>query len=309
MLCAHGQALKMNIPDSEILRAAEILKRGGIVAFPTETVYGIGASVFHKEAIQRIFQVKGRPQDNPLIVHIASLEQLALIVPTPPPLFDRLAQSFFPGPLTVLLPKLDTVPNIVSANLPQIGLRMPAHPIARRLIEATGVPLVAPSANLSGKPSSTLAAHVRDDFGDLIDAVIDGGACQYGIESTVITLSPSPQILRPGAICQQSLEEVLGCPVPYAEGHVDQPLSPGMKYRHYAPLAKVLVFQSQETFVTYLREAPACQRMVLDSLKPEELYVNLRQADAEGCKEVVIFCDEMMRNNPALMNRISRASQ
>ncbi len=299
----------MNVPASDIQHFAEILKRGGVVAFPTETVYGLGASVFHPEAIQRIFQVKGRPQDNPLIVHISSLDQLPLIVSDVPYLFHQLAARFFPGPLTVLLPKLDTVPEIVSANLPQIGVRMPAHSIAKLLIEAVGVPLVAPSANLSGKPSSTCAAHVRADFGDLIDGIIDGGPCHYGIESTVITLSPFPQILRPGAICQKELEEVLGCNVPFAKAHADKPLSPGMKYRHYAPLAKIVVFQTQHAFFGYLETAPKLKRMVLERIHPEHLYAALRQSDTDGYSEIVIFCDEEMQKNLALMNRITRASQ
>ena len=299
----------MNVPVSDIQRAAQILKEGGLVAFPTETVYGLGASVFQPQAIQRIFKVKGRPQDNPLIVHISSLEQLSLIVHAPPPEFYLLMEAFFPGPLTVLLPKLDTVPGIVSANLPQIGVRMPAHPVALQLIEAAGVPLVAPSANVSGKPSSTCAQHVQKDFGDLIDAVIDGGACEYGIESTVITLSPFPQILRPGAISQQQLEDVLGHPVPYAKGNADKPLSPGMKYRHYAPLAKVLVFHNPEAFAAYLKNADSRRCLKLDSVKREDLYARLRQADAEGQEEVVIYCDESMQKDLALMNRIERASQ
>ena len=299
----------MNVQHSDIQHFANILKRGGVVAFPTETVYGLGAGVFHTAAIQRIFQVKGRPQDNPLIVHISSLDQLPLIVSNLPPLFHKLAEKFFPGPLTVLLPKLEAVPNVVSANLPQVGVRMPAHLVARQLIEAVGMPLVAPSANLSGKPSSTSAAHVRADFGDLIDGVIDGGPCHYGIESTVMTLSPFPQILRPGAITQKELEEVLGIYIPYAESQAEKPLSPGMKYRHYAPLAKVVVFQTEHAFLSYLESAPPLKRLVLDRLNPQDFYALLRRADVEGYTEVVIFCDAVVQNNLGLMNRITRASQ
>ena len=305
----NGQAPKMNTQDSDIQHFAEILKQGGVVAFPTETVYGLGASVFQPEAIQRIFQVKGRPQDNPLIVHISSLDQLPLIVSDVPQLFYRLAEKFFPGPLTVLLPKLETVPDIVSANLPQIGVRMPSHLIARQLIEAVGMPLVAPSANLSGKPSSTSAAHVQADFGDQIDGVIDGGLCSYGIESTVMTLSPYPQILRPGAITQKELEEVLGIHIPYAEAHGDKPLSPGMKYRHYAPVAKVTLFYDQHAFFSYLEGASQHKRLVLERVNPQDFYALLRQADVEGYSEVVIFCDDVMQKNFGLMNRITRASQ
>ena len=305
----HGQVHKMNVPNSDIQHFAHILKRGGVVAFPTETVYGLGACVFHPEAIARIFQVKGRPQDNPLIVHISSLDQLPLIVSHTPPLFQLLAEKFFPGPLTVLLPKHAAVPPIVSAHLPQIGVRMPDHLIARQLIEAVGMPLVAPSANLSGKPSSTCAAHVRADFGDRIDGVIDGGPCHYGLESTVMSLSPFPQILRPGRITQKELEEVLGVCIPYAEVHADKPLSPGMKYRHYAPVAQVVVFQNSGAFLNYLESAPPLKRLVLERVNPEDFYAHLRQADAEGYAEIVILCDEVMQSNLGLMNRINRASQ
>ncbi len=213
-----------NYSTLDLKGSAELIKSGELVAFPTETVYGLGASVFNPKAIEQIFQVKGRPQDNPLIVHISSLQQLELIVEELPKEFEVLAESFFPGPLTLILPKKESVPSIVSANLPTIGVRMPAHPIAQLLIEGVGVPLVAPSANLSGKPSSTTAQHVRDDFGDRIKSILDGGPCEYGIESTVLTLHPKPTILRPGQITQAQLEEVLKVPVTLAAEHVEKPL-------------------------------------------------------------------------------------
>jgi L-threonylcarbamoyladenylate synthase len=291
-----------------IERAAEILKQGGIVAFPTETVYGLGASVFNTQAIQRIFQVKGRPQDNPLIVHIASLDQLSCIVSYVPDAFHQLAEQFFPGPLTILLPRLETVPEIVSAHLPHIGVRMPDHPIAQNLIKTVGTPLVAPSANLSGKPSSTRAEHVQTDFGNRIDGILDGGPCQCGIESTVMALLPFPRILRPGAVTRTELEEVLKMPIPYADAQVEKPLSPGMKYRHYAPLAKVVVFHTQELLTHYLDNAPQIKRLVTYHIEPVELYSLLRRADTENYEEIVIFCDASMQGNVALMNRITRAA-
>lgn len=291
-----------------IQHAAEILKQGGIVAFPTETVYGLGASVFDTQAVQRIFQVKGRPQDNPLIVHIASLDQLSCIVSHIPDLFYQLAERFFPGPLTILLPKLDAVPGVVSAYLPQIGVRMPNHPIAKNLIEAVGTPLVAPSANLSGRPSSTTAEHVEADFGNRIDGILDGGPCLCGIESTVMALLPFPHILRPGAITQAELEAFLKMPIPYAESHAEKPLSPGMKYRHYAPVAKVVVFHTQELLAHYLESAPPLKRLIAHHVEPVELYALLRQADTEQYEEIVIFCDASMQANAALMNRIIRAA-
>jgi L-threonylcarbamoyladenylate synthase len=295
--------------DPKVSDYAEMLKRGGVVAFPTETVYGLGASVFHEEAIRRIFAVKGRPQDNPLIVHIGSFEQLDLIVEKPTSVFERLAEAFFPGPLTVLLAKLRSVPAIVSAGLPMIGVRMPDHPVALELIQAVGAPLVAPSANRSGRPSSTCAEHVREDFGNLIDGILDGGPCSYGIESTVLMLDPFLQILRPGAITHKQLEEVLGCPVGIADAHADRPLSPGMKYRHYAPLAKVHVFNERHDFENFLNQSSSNKRMILEKVHPESFYASLRQADSQQYDEVVIFCDEETKQNTALMNRISRASQ
>lgn len=292
---------------SDIQKAADLLKQGKLVAFPTETVYGLGASVFLPEAIKKLFQVKGRPQDNPLIVHISDLNQLSMIVRDLPDKFDLLAKAFFPGPLTVLLPKSASVPGIVSANLPTIGVRMPAHPVALQLINAVGVPIVAPSANLSGKPSSTTAQHVLADFRDTIAGVLDGGPCHYGIESTVITLNPTPLILRPGAISEKQLEQVLNCPVFFIEKDSDKPLSPGMKYKHYAPQAKVLVFYSKKDCDDYMQRTPYCQRLFLTHIKPSELYSLFRKADDEQQEEIVILCDEQMQKNKALMNRIDRS--
>jgi len=297
-----------NFLISELSEAAYLIQQGGLVAFPTETVYGLGASVFLPEAIQKIFQVKGRPQDNPLIVHISDFNQLDLIVQEIPPAFFQLAEFFFPGPLTILLPKKETVPTIVSANLPTIGVRMPAHPLARQLIEKVGVPLVAPSANLSGKPSSTTAQHVLEDFQGMIEGVLDGGPCLYGIESTVITLLPQPLILRPGAISRQQIEGVLKTSVSYAEEHADKPLSPGMKYRHYAPKAKVVLFDTPEQLKDFVRCAPEKHRRIFTSLQPEHLYANFRQADREGFDEILVLCTEEMKAYRALMNRLRRAA-
>lgn len=294
------------LSPSQIHEASELLKRGGVVAFPTETVYGLGASIFLPEAIQRIFQVKGRPQDNPLIAHISDFHQLPLIVKEVQENFFLLADSFFPGPLTILLPKHENVPMIVSAHLPTIGVRMPAHPLARQLIEAVGTPLVAPSANLSGKPSSTTARHVVEDFGSTIDAVLDGGACRFGIESTVISLHPQPVILRPGAISQQQIEAVLKREVHYAEEKSEKPLSPGMKYRHYAPRARVRLFYQEEELELALTHI--CKRVIVRSLKSEQLYARFREADADGMDEIVILCDTTTQNNKALMNRLERAA-
>lgn len=282
--------------------AAKFVKEGELVAFPTETVYGLGASVFNPIAIQEIFRVKGRPQDNPLIVHISDLEQLEQIVHSIPKEFYQLAEAFFPGPLTILLPKKSCVPDLVSAGLATIGVRMPSHPLARELIRAVGEPLVAPSANLSGKPSSTTAAHVLQDFNGKIGAILDGGACSCGIESTVLRLIPEPQILRPGTIRKEEIEAVLKLEVRESFSEKGIPSSPGMKYRHYAPNAKVVLVESFES--SYDKKV-----LKIKTVSSQTLYASLREADLEGYEEIHILCDETTRLDRALMNRLQKAAE
>lgn len=273
------------------------LKSGKVVAFPTETVYGLAAPVFSPETIEKIFLLKGRPRDNPLIVHVANFEQLELVVDSFP---VDLAEHFWPGPLTLILPKRSSVPSIVSAGLETIGVRMPSHPLARQLIEAVG-PLVAPSANLSGRPSCTTAQDVREDFGDQI-LILDGGPCSGGLESTVLGLDP-PTIFRPGAVTKEELEAFLGHKVDVAKGGMDKPPSPGMKYKHYAPLAKVRLVDSHEQI------DPMPGRLILDSIQPQELYSLFREADRRGFKEIIVRCDDAIRSNAALFNRLIRAAE
>ena len=215
--------------ESQIEEAVSLLRMGKIIAFPTETVYGLGASIFQPNAISEIFKVKGRPQDNPLIAHVSNLEQVELIAQEIPPTFYDLADRFFPGPLTVVLKKRECVPPIVSAGLQSIALRMPSHRIARKLIESLGEPIVAPSANISGTPSSTRCEHVVEDFKGKIAGVIDGGPAVYGIESTVISLIDDiPVLLRPGAVSLEQLEEVIGKPLLTPSAlDLSTPLSPG----------------------------------------------------------------------------------
>lgn len=279
-------------------QAVYLLKEGKPIAFPTETVYGLGALVFSEEGVKRIFELKGRPQDNPLIVHVSSFEQLDRIVESFP---EELARRFWPGPLTLILPKKSAVPDLVSAGLPTIGVRMPAHPIALRLIEMAGEPLAAPSANLSGCPSSTMADHVREDFGSKV-LVLDGGPCVGGLESTVLSLDP-PVILRPGIITKEEIENALGKKVAVAKGETERPLSPGMKYKHYAPRAKVRLVEVNE-------QVPASpKRLIVHAIKPEELYALFREADKLGMEEIVIYCSQTIKSNPALLNRLIRAAQ
>lgn|ERR1700722_9436272 len=299
--------------SDEVQLAANWLKQGKLVAFPTETVYGLGAPIFNPEAVVSIFKVKGRPPDNPLIAHIALLEQVERIAIEIPDAFYVLANSFFPGPLTVVLKRHERVPSIVSAGLDSIALRMPSHPIALKLISLVGEPLVAPSANLSGKPSATQASHVLEDFDGQIAAVIDGGKTQFGIESTVISLlDKTPILLRPGTIAKEQIEDVLKT---HVSTQVTGPArSPGMKYRHYAPKAPLRLFDTFENLKSYLF-VHGPKRMVL-SLHPlpeklenshlvstRELYSLLRLSDEQQMEEILVLCDEELRSQTALMNR------
>jgi len=239
-------------PDRQAIReAAEVLRRGGLVAFPTETVYGLGAVIRLRDSVRRIFEVKGRPPDNPLIVHISSLDQLREVASAVPERALRLAEVFWPGPLTLVLPRGD-VPDEVTAGLPKVAVRMPAHAVALALIEEAGAPLAAPSANLSGRPSPTSAEHVLRDLGGKIEGVLDAGETLYGVESTIVDLTADPPILlRPGAMPVEKIEEVLGERVVIPSfarglGEAERALAPGMKYRHYAPQAAMLVVEADD---------------------------------------------------------------
>ncbi len=194
----------------DLLEAAELLRNGAVVGMPTETVYGLAADARNPEAVRQIFAAKGRPADNPLIVHIAEMRALEQVAATVPPLAEKLAERFWPGPLTMILPKRKEIPEITSGGLDTVGIRMPSHPVARALIQLSGVPIAAPSANISGYPSPTTAQHVMRDMQGKIAAVVDGGACSVGVESTVIALEPNGtvRILRPGFVTKEMLEEV-----------------------------------------------------------------------------------------------------
>lgn len=244
----------------EIEKAAAFIRAGEVVAMPTETVYGLAANAFDPKAVEKIFEAKGRPQDNPLIVHIADAEEIYKIAEDVPQTAIALFEKFAPGPLTVILKKKDVIPDAVSAGLPTVAIRQPSHPVAQALIRAAGVPLAAPSANISGFPSPTNAIDVYDDMNGRISAILDGGSCDFGIESTVVTLAADPpRLLRPGVITVEELQSVLG------DVDVDEavlnPLkkgetaaSPGMKYKHYAPKAKIYIVEGDfETYLAYLK--------------------------------------------------------
>lgn len=236
-------------PELEAMaRAADIIRQGGIVAFPTETVYGLGANAMDAAAVARIFAAKGRPSDNPLIVHVADREQLAGVVGELPPIVERLMAKFWPGPLTLVLPKRPVIPEAVTCGLSTVGVRMPNHPVALALIRAAGVPLAAPSANKSGRPSPTAAEHVLEDLAGRIPLVLDGGETGLGLESTVLDMTVDPPVLlRPGGVTLEQICAVIGpvevAPAVHGGEAGEAPRSPGMKYTHYAPKAQVLLVE------------------------------------------------------------------
>lgn len=259
---AHGlrivvQRLELDVPPipstAEIQTAARLLLDGRLVAFPTETVYGLGANAWDADAVARIYATKRRPSTSPLIVHVASVEMARSLMGKSdglaawPESADRLMQRFWPGPLTLVLPKSDAIPLIITTGLPSVGLRMPSHPVALALIRAAGVPLAAPSANRFSELSPTTAEHVRRSLGTDVDYVLDGGPCEVGIESTVLSLvGARPTLLRPGGILRADLESVLGpidsAVAPGADAH----LAPGMHPRHYSPRTPLLLVSNGE---------------------------------------------------------------
>lgn len=239
--------LKSNIKDLQI--AADIVRSDGTVIFPTETVYGLGANALSSLAVDKIFAAKGRPGDNPLIVHIYSLTQLNDLVSNIPDNAKKLMNAFWPGPLTIILKKSDQVPLNVTAGLDTVGIRMPLSPIAAEFLKLSNIPIAAPSANLSGKPSPTEFKHCVEDMRGRVDAIIDGGVCNVGVESTVIDLSDKPIIYRPGDITKQQIEEVLnkGVEAVYEVKADEKAKSPGLKYKHYSPNAAVVIMRGSIT--------------------------------------------------------------
>ncbi len=327
-----------------MMYASELLHRGSLVAFPTETVYGLGANALEESAVRSIFAAKGRPADNPLIVHIADRCQLSDFCLRIPPKAEVLMDNFWPGPLTLLFERTDVIPDVVTAGLPTVAVRMPSHPIAAALLKECGLPVAAPSANSSGKPSPTNAEHVWDDMQGKIPLILDGGSCDIGVESTVVDLCHGdPVILRPGGITKDMLESVLCTEIQIAGsvlrplGKDEKALSPGMRYRHYAPSGNItLVEGSEEHVLQMLRQLYTdsvsqgkkscvlcftehvsllsdCVPHDLGSGKnPEEiarkLFKTLRNLDAEGME--MIFSEVIPPEGVglAVMNRLGRAA-
>lgn len=238
-----------------IQTAAKILQEGGLVAFPTETVYGLGGNGLDGAACEKIYLAKGRPSDNPLILHISEFEELNAIVREISPAAKKLMDAFWPGPLTMVFPKADIVPAKATGGLDTVAVRFPSHPVARAIIRAAGLPIAAPSANSSGKPSPTRASHVEYDLNGKIDMIVDGGAAEWGLESTIVDVSGDvPMILRPGAVTKEMMEEVVGTveidPTILSKPAADlKPKAPGMKYTHYSPKAEVLLVKGERQAV------------------------------------------------------------
>lgn len=292
------------LSENDLQIAAALLKAEQLVAFPTETVYGLGGRLFSEKAIQSIFRAKGRPSDNPLIAHMASPQNWEQLAERVPKTYHLLAEAFFPGPLTLIVAKKPRVPKSATGGLETVAIRCPDHDLARKLIKLVGEPLVAPSANLSGRPSSTTAQHVLADFEGKIPAVLDGGPCEHGLESTVIDLVSfeQPTLLRPGALKKEAIEEVLGHSIAlYTKGPNS---SPGMKYRHYAPSIPVYVFSDAGQFQSYLSKGRKTFSIDREELDGKTLYASLRFAEQNGYDDIAIESHKC--SDPALLNRLEK---
>jgi L-threonylcarbamoyladenylate synthase len=307
---------------SAIDEAAAVLRRGGLVAFPTETVYGLGADAFNPRAVARVFEVKARPSFDPLIVHLAQAADLGRVSPAEDPRVGALAARFWPGPLTLVLPRRPEVPDLVTSGLDTVGVRVPAHPAARALIAAAGTPVAAPSANPFGYVSPTTAAHVAELLGPAVDLVLDGGPCRVGVESTILFLAGEPPtILRPGGVPREALEEALGLPLEVAV-RAARPSAPGQLEKHYATRTPLRILpgpagRAPEGHVGLLawRAAGPGGYAAAEVLAPDgspetaaaNLFAALRRLDGAGLDLIVAEpCDEAGLGH-AIMDRLRRA--
>jgi L-threonylcarbamoyladenylate synthase len=327
-------------PDPGVIaEAAEVLVAGGLVAFPTETVYGLGADALNAEAVQRIFAVKGRPADNPLIVHVADRAAVEALAVALPKTAHLLMARCWPGPLTLVLPAAPQVPPVTRGGLTTVAIRMPAHPVALALLRAAGCPIAAPSANRSGRPSPTTAQHVLADLGEAVDLVLDGGPTPVGVESTVLDLTTSPpSLLRPGGVAVEILRELLGAvalPAPDAP-HLAR--APGTRYRHYAPRARVVLVEAPPerlgaavadavrdlwerglrvgAMVTAEHAAAVPAGAVVRVMGPRDdpatvaarLFAQLRELDAADLDAIVVEAVDERGLGRAVMDRLRRAA-
>lgn len=322
-------------PDGAVRRAGELLRDGQLVAIPTETVYGLAARIDDAEALRQIFHVKGRPQDNPLIVHCATRTQVDAVVDwllvddVDRAIIEPLMDGCWPGPLTLVLPRAAVIDAAISAGLDTVAVRIPGLDITRRIIDEAGIPLAAPSANRSGRPSPTTAGHVVDDLGGTIAAVVDGGPCREGLESTVVrVVGGRVVVLRPGSVTRIQLHEMSGAEIVDPERADDASRSPGTRYRHYAPVASMILVDSvDEIGMSYVNVAfagdgtersriivlatsdPGLPGIVWRPLLPSTLFAELRRADRLHVEKIIVLCDEAVRRNEALMNRLHKAAE
>lgn len=329
MLCAQS--------EQHIAHAAQLIKNGELVGIPTETVYGLGANGLDETAVCKIFAAKGRPQDNPLILHISEAQEMSQLCHDIPNAAWRLAEKFWPGPLTIVLPAKEIIPRVTTANLNTVAIRCPKTEATRKLIQLAGVPIAAPSANRSGKPSTTTAAHVLNDMNGRIAAILDGGACEVGVESTIVDLTgKKPRLLRPGGITPEELCEVLG------EIEVDRAVlgqisndeivrAPGMKYKHYAPSAQVIIvsgcreaaanyirkhFQPKDAVLCFEEELPLYEGLNPTSYGCEAncqtlsagLFAALRALDSTEIDTIYARCPEGGGVAYAVRNRLNKAA-
>ena len=329
------QVLPVN--DASVALAAELLQKGELVALPTETVYGIAADARNGAAVEKIFKAKGRPQDNPLIVHICGMQMLDGIVSEVPARAQKLAAAFWPGPLTMVMPKGSEVSPVTCAGLDTVGVRMPSHPVVQAVIRQSGVAFAAPSANLSGKPSPTNAADTLADMDGRLPLILDGGESAVGVESTVISVvGEKPMLLRPGYITKEQLESVLGEEVLVSPAILEKlkdgeiARSPGMKYKHYAPKAQVTILRgSLDAYTAYVRAhaEPGVWALCFDgegktlpvpyieygknhdgATQAHHLFSALRELDKQGARIVYARCPEQDGVSMAVYNRLIRAA-
>ena len=309
-------------------RAVAVLRGGGLVAFPTETVYGLGADARNADAVKKVFAAKGRPQDHPLIVHLASSAQLADWAIDIPPAAHALAANFWPGPLTLILKRAPGVSDRVTGGQDTVALRVPSHPLALALLQALGGGMVGPSANRFGRISATTAEHVREEFGAGVDCVIDGGACAVGIESTIVDLSgTTPALLRPGCITAAQIEAVLG--VSLTAPHAQSPRAPGSLAKHYAPRTPVMLVEGDvidELARSFGRQGKRVAVLACHARQPlipqlvwmaapdaaadyaHDLYANLRKLDAAGCDVMLVETPPPAIEWSAVRDRLGRAA-
>jgi L-threonylcarbamoyladenylate synthase len=324
-----------------ISKATKLICNGEIVAFPTETVYGLGANGLDPSAVSKIFEIKGRPSDNPLIIHIADMKTLRTLVSQIPPRANRIIKKFWPGPVTLVLKKSNIVPKITTGGLSTVAVRMPRNNVALALIRKSGLPIAAPSANISGRPSPTTATHVKDDLDGKIKLILDGGSTKIGIESTVIDMTqPTPIILRPGGISKESIENEIGkvllhnSLIGIDRKKLNNHKSPGMKYRHYSPKAHIMLVEGPENDakskiiqLTQKLEAEGKKVSIMTASKSlkvnsekiqymgrsletisKNLFANLRQADKNNIDVIIVQGIEYNKIGFAIMNRLKMAA-